>query len=147
MASEMKQNEDGMSDILQTNEKLLRVSDRYHKLIGGTEPEAATTGTENGTSKKLASSEASGEAAGTGSVATVTKTEATPTETPGAVGGGDVSDVLIDLADLNLGPPPPSASNSAGGQASGNMDLLGELGMLGEFVCLFVCLHIVFFSL
>lgn len=112
MASEIKQNEEGMSDILQTNDDLIRVIDAYKKTMGIETP--PTTG-----------------ALGLEAAAT------TATAGPAGVTTGEASDpsgsgdVLIDLAGLNLGPPP---STSGQGDADGGLSdelLLAELGIFG----------------
>lgn len=115
MASEIKQNEEGMTEILQTNDDLIRVIDAYKKALGietsPTTSSAVATGVVG-----AGTPAAQGEAAQTGGEATGTDPSA---------------DILIDLAGLNLGPSPNTSGQS---ETEGNISdelLLAELGIFG----------------
>lgn len=122
MASSLKQEEEGMEEILQTNDDLLRVLDTYRRVVGvsevgGTSGPQASGGTDR-------------------------------PEEAGAVGGGDVGmgqggggggggggsgvegNTLIDLADLDFGSiPAPSVGAVTPSTADSLLDALGTLGM------------------
>ena len=101
-----------MTEILQTNDDLIRVIDSYKKAMGIETPPPSTTAGATGGVVPPSSGEPTGGA---------------PLADPGAGG----ADILIDLAGLNLGPPP---STSGQGEASGNLSdelLLAELGIFG----------------
>ena len=140
MASELKQDEEGMAEILQTNETVIRVMDRYKSIFG--EPTPKTNGTSATT---MAGSTTTAAGGGDG-----TSTSASGAAALGCVAEGGASskqdDVLIDLLGLDLGPSPTVASGGnlssgsgasiGGGSGSGaNLgSLLDDLGSLGESV-------------
>lgn len=114
MASSLKQEEEGMEEILQTNDDLLRVLDTYRRVVGVSEV--------GGTSESKASGG-----------------QDRPEEA-GAVGGGDSGlgreggegegNTLIDLADLDFGSiPVPSVGPVTPSTADSLLDALGTLGM------------------
>ena len=104
-----------MAEILQANDNFIRVSDLYKRVIGDADssPTTSSTATSNGTIT-------------TTSAATTSQSGATATATASG------SDILIDLADLDLGPPPSSHPDSNTTSASGS--LLDSLGLLSECV-------------
>ena len=139
MASELKQDEEGMAEILQTNETVIRVMDRYKSMFG--EPPSTTASSSSTSSTTMATTTA---ASTMGDTAMTVASE-------GATGGGETStkqdDVLIDLLGLDLGPAPSGgggsggnlssgsgASVGAGGSGSGTNlgSLLDDLGSLGK---------------
>ena len=115
MASSLKQEEEGMEEILQTNDDLLRVLDTYRRVVGVSEV--------GGTSGPQTSG-------GTG------KTD--KPEEAGAVGGGGLGqgegeggegNTLIDLADLDFRSiPVPSVGPVTPSTADSLLDALGTLG-------------------
>lgn len=113
MASEIKQNEEGMTEILQTNDDLIRVTDAYKKALGiETSPS---------------------QAGGVGGGARAAPGEAAPAMGGMAIAAGTdpSADILIDLAGLNLGPSPnTSGQNETEGNISDEL-LLAELGIFG----------------
>ena len=116
MASNLKPEEEGMDDILQTNDDLLRVMDTYKRVVGvwgegGTAENGSgeTRKSEGGGQEVPEEAGAAGGGMGLGG---------------GGGEGGDVS-TLIDLADLDFGSAPSSTSNAD--------SLLGALGTLGEW--------------
>ena len=119
MASELKENEEGMTDILRTNDSVLRVMDLYKSKMGNL-PELESGGN---------SSKGATGTTDTASKDTPTDGQGKTSEEPaasaqnGATGGaGGGSDVLIDLADLNFGATPVSG-------AEGGLDLNSSLGL------------------
>ena len=129
LASNLKPEDEGMEDILQTNDDLLRVMDTYKRVVGvgggGTSGGGEGHPTENGT-------QSGGAGAG--------KTEIDKPEESGAVGGGtglamegggggDAS-TLIDLADLDFGsiPAPAGMPPVAPNTTDSLLDALGTLG-------------------
>ena len=147
MASNLKQEEEGMDEILQTNDDLLRVMDTFKRVVGmsGVAKEGATGGEEGASDGAVAGGAATGEQMGTLSERP---------EESGAVGGGgsevmggggggggEGEDILIDLADLDFGylPTPVGVGDQ---QASGGVppstgdSLLDTLGAFGETVIL-----------
>jgi hypothetical protein len=129
MASELKQDEEGMAEILQTNETVIRVMDRYKAIFGEPPSTTASSTTTNGTPS-------------TTSTATTGGSTTTVTSSSGAAGGGEGAtasagataaskqdDVLIDLLDLDLGPPPSGGgSGGGGGGAAGGGNLASGSG-------------------
>ena len=138
MASELKQDEEGMAEILQTNETVIRVMDRYKSIFG--EPTTNGTSTTSSTTTATTTTTASGTPS-SGAVASGAE--------GGVAAGGGASaskqdDVLIDLLDLDLGPPATivggganlssgSGTSVGGGSGSGTNlgSLLDDLGSLG----------------
>ena len=117
MASNLKPEEEGMDDILQTNDDLLRVMDTYKRVVGegGTTSAAA----QNGGRETQRSKEASEEAGAAGGVGL---------GVGGGGGGGDAS-TLIDLADLDFGSlPATSMAPITSSNADSLLDALGTLG-------------------
>ncbi len=121
MASDLKNNEEGMADILAANEGLLRVTDTYKRIF-----ESSNDSTTNGTTNETPPP--------TTSASTTQETNST---TEGVVntasgGGTDDSDVLIDLAGLDFGPPPTPMSGGVVTQDSANLgSLIDDFGLLG----------------
>ena len=139
MASELKGNEEGMSDILQTNDSILRVMDLYTNKMASLPPlpsskgaaGASSNSTENTASKASASDSAASGSQGRGS----SEANTAPSQngiSSGATGGSD-SDVLIDLADLNF--DPVGTSDGARGDLTSSLglsSLLDDISALGE---------------
>ena len=135
MASELKPEEEGMTEILQTNETIIRVMDRYKSIFG----EPPSTDTSSSTTNTATSTTAT--AAGT---VTTSSGGATASGGDATAGGGASSkqdDVLIDLLDLDLGGTSAAGGNlssgsgasiGAGGSGSGTNlgSLLDDLGSL-----------------
>lgn len=114
MASSLKQEDDGMEDILQTNDDLLRVLDTYKRVVGGG---GRTNGPQTGRGgvKTDVPEEAGAVGGGDGGL--------------GLGGGGDAGDTLIDLADLDFGSiPAPNVSAMTPSTADSLLDALGTLG-------------------
>ena len=153
MASELKQNEEGMTDILQTNDSVLRVMDLYDAKFNKNKPKATLTTTSNGMGdEKTSGNTAEGSSASTGpsegatavtattTVASGSEGQGVPTAEGGASGRSEPANALIDLADLNFDPTPVAGAggNSVPGGASGFGastglgSLLSELGTLGK---------------
>ena len=125
MASELKQDEEGMAEILQTNETVIRVMDRYKSIFGESPPSttASSSTATNGTPSSSTTSTATG-----GSGTTVTSSSgATAAGGAGATASSKQDDVLIDLLDLDLGPP-PSGGGGGGGGATGGGNLASGSG-------------------
>lgn len=123
MASELKENEEGMSDILRTNDSVLRVMDLYKSKTSNLPPLETGDGAKGGEG-----AEASANTASKNSPAESKKQSEEPaTAQNGATGGGggSDSDVLIDLADLNFGSAPIPIT----GGAEGGLDLNSSLGL------------------
>lgn len=154
MASELKQDEEGMAEILQTNETVTRVMDRYKGIFG--EPPATSMSTPSSSTNTATTTTASmtGATNTVPSGATAGSEGATGGATSGAADKQD--DVLIDLLDLDLGPPPSSAGGGnlvsgsgtslGGGSGSGTNlgSLLDDIGSLGKNVlCLLSPLSVV----
>lgn len=116
MASELKANEEGMSQILGVNDNLIRVIDFYQRTVGENEPGAS------------AGASASSTAAAVSTVPDVSSTTE-KVESSGSAGDSSTTaaantsgDLLIELADLNFGNPPASTGLGSG---------LGDLSGLG----------------
>lgn len=131
MASELKQNEEGMSEILQTNDDLARVLDQYKRAFGDDKSEegassatASETPTTNGASTSTSLVADSG---AVGAMATDAKTTGATASDSNGLG----SDILIDLADLNFGSSGPGQNAATASSTSGSLlDDLGQLGVL-----------------
>ncbi len=128
MASELKENEDGMSEILRTNDSVLRVLDFYKTKMESLPPLPSSnsgTGASSGSGGDSSAAKASsGEVHGSSEAATSGQNGAT----------GGTSDVLIDLADLNFGSGgglDGAVGGGAGGGAGTNSstDLNSSLGL------------------
>ena len=123
MASELKQDEEGMAEILQTNETVIRVLDRYKAIFG--EPPSSTASTTTATSTisstSMATSSTTTSSGATGGGGNIGEGAA------GATAASKQDDVLIDLLDLDLGPP-PSGGSGGGNLASGSGASLGGGG-------------------
>lgn len=151
MASELKNNEEGMAEILAANESLLRITDTYKRIFEGDEEGATkTNGTSTETTVNSSASATTSTATPTNSVPP-TNTEGTggvlSSGSSGATAAGN-SDVLIDLADLDFGPPPSGSSQD--GNLSSFLDNQGLLGECWETVAVvidLVCLLLVNFSI
>lgn len=118
MASSLKQEDDGMEDILQTNDDLLRVLDTYKRVVGGGGG-GGTNGPQTGGGRgttglpEEAGAVGGGDGLGLG----------------GGGGGDDEQDILIDLADLDFGSiPAPNVSAMTPSTADSLLDALGTLG-------------------
>ena len=147
MASELRENEEGMTEILRTNESVLRVMDLYTTKIGN-------SGSGSVAQSASASSNSTAESAGKASTTTSEKEDlsaasqngvAASSSSGGATGGGEASDsVLIDLADLNFDPIMGGGSGGGGGgggASSGGLDLnsslstlMDDISSLGQFL-------------
>ena len=132
MASNLKPEDEGMEDILQTNDDLLRVMDTYKRVVG-------TEGIGGG--GDVVSPTQNGGDSGVGGV----QSDALPEEAGAvgggnslAMGGGDAS-TLIDLADLDFGAIPVNTTGVDGATPSNPDSLLDALGTLGEFQHYTVC--------
>jgi len=152
MASELKQNEEGMTDILQTNDAVLRVMDLYETKFNKTTPTTNTSngmddgktggGAVGGSSASAGSSEgATAVVSTTSTVASGSEGQGTPSTQAEASGRSDEpANALIDLADLNFDPTPITGANGSsvsGGvtdlsSSTGLGSLLNDLGMLGK---------------
>lgn len=121
MASELKQNEEGMAEILQVNDSLIRVMDRYKKIMGEDDPEttASTSTTATSTTATTSASDL---------VTTTQSPNASSMSTGAVASAAGGSDVLIDLADLNFGATPPLSQDAA--NTSTSSSLLDDLGLL-----------------
>jgi len=89
---------------------------------------ATTTTTTTSTTSTTAG--ASGSSTTTSSASGGTDTKATASASSGGGGG---SDVLIDLADLNFGPPPSTVASQDLANTSTSSSLLDDIGLLGEW--------------
>ncbi len=120
MASDLKNNEEGMADILTANEGLLRVTDTY-KLIFESSNDSTTNGTTVETPPPSMSASTTQEA------------NSTPGgEVSSAAGGGtEGGDVLIDLAGLDFGPPPTPVIGGATQDPANLSSLINDFGLLG----------------
>ena len=148
MASELKQNEEGMSEILRTNDSVLRVMDLYKSKLGDPSKASSDNGTvekapqiSNGAAKE--SSNVSSTKADSGDQLP-SSSEATALVENGATGGGGADDILIDLADLNFGSSPAATGDSgaSGGGGSSTTDLNSSLGLgslMDDLTALGVC--------
>ena len=96
MASELQPNEEGMSDIIQANDALIRVLDHYERVVGPVNKDQSSTDTPItntiGQSNQNGSSDVSNAKDG---------------------GLGGANDLLLDLADLNFGSVPPTAGSNS----------------------------------
>ena len=107
MASELKANEEGMSQILGVNDSLIRVIDFYQRTVG-----------ENGPADPSASSTAAAVSTAPDVSSTTEKVESSGNA--GDSGATASGDLLIELADLNFGnPPAPTGLGSGLGDLSG----------------------------
>lgn len=121
MASELQPNEEGMTDIIQTNDALIRVLDHYERVVG---PKDEGQG-----SKDTPATNASGQQSQNGGSS---QSNQNGSSSGGGVkdgGSGGASDLLLDLADLNFGTTQPT------GSGSGNSDF----GIPGQSCCVCVC--------
>ena len=114
MASELQPSEEGMTEILQTNDSLIRVLEYYKRVFGieGAEPPTDTPTTENQT------------------MPTTTSDEIKPASPTGA-------QMLLDLTDLNFGTPTlPISNGTTSGVGDGSVamatGLLNDLNLLGK---------------
>ena len=149
MASELKQDEEGMAEILQTNETVIRVMDRYKSIFGEPPPSttaaSSSTTTTNGTPSSATTSTATG-----GSGSTVASSSgAAGNIGEGATAASKQDDVLIDLLDLDLGPPSSSVGgvgavgggNLASGSGTNLGSLLDDFESLSKEIIFFFSLH------
>ena len=111
MASQITSTEEGMAEVLKTNDELLRVLDRY-KAVFGELPNSST-------SSETAPQPVQGAAAST----TTTTTGAAAEPTAGREEGGGMDSLLIDLDLPNAGTEQSVPSSQS---------LLDDLGLLGE---------------
>ena len=106
MASELQPNEEGMSDIIQANDALIRVLDHYERVVGPKDkgqsstntPTTITTTTTTTTSTNASSGDYSSQNGSSGAK---------------EGGSGGASDLLLDLADLNFGNPPTASTTNS----------------------------------
>ena len=106
MASELQQNEEGMTEILQANDALIRVLDLYKRTVGTT------------SSPKPSQDEE--------------KSSTQPSNDPvnDTTTQSETNDLLLDLADLNFGNPLTPATSSQNTVNSGSgINLLDDLGL------------------
>ena len=121
MANQITNTEEGMSEVLKTNDSLLRVLDKYVSIFGEVPP-----ATSNDTSSTTVANS-------TGSTVPVAveDTGTTPGSTPltGTVDGGKggVDDLLIQLDDLDF-------SSSYEQNVPSSQSLADDLGLLGGWV-------------
>ncbi len=112
MASELQPNEEGMTEILQANDTLIRVLD-YYKRIFNPDGEATEQSTDMPT--------------------TINQTAPTPISNETKPASPTGAQMLLDLTDLNFGTPTLPVTNGTSGGA-GNIttatDLLSELNLL-----------------
>ncbi len=120
MASDLKNNEEGMADILAANEGLLRVTDTYKRIFESSD-QAATNGM-----TETASGATSAPAPSTEGVNSTASGGVNSTSGAGDSGG----DVLIDLAGLDFGPPPTPVIGGAT-QDANLSSLIDDFGLLG----------------
>ena len=106
MASELQQNEEGMTEILQANDALIRVLDLYKRTVG------TTSSPKPSQDEEKSSTQPSNE----------------PVNDTSTQSG--INDLLLDLADLNFGnpPTPPTSSQNTVNNGSG-INLLDDLGL------------------
>lgn len=140
-----------MSEILQTNDSVLRVMDLYNAKMNKSSSSEATPTKSNGLDSAKGKAESGpstssgapdGATAVTSTTASSSEGQATATAESEASGRNEAADVLIDLADLNFDPTPISgvggASTSGGGgrtdlnSSTGLGSLLDDLGALGK---------------
>ncbi|XP_064406419.1 ADP-ribosylation factor-binding protein GGA1-like [Halichondria panicea] len=119
MASDLKNNEEGMADILAANEGLLRVTDTYKRIFESSD-QAATNGM-----TETASGATSAPAPSTEGVNSTASGGVNSTSGAGDSGG----DVLIDLAGLDFGPPPTPVIGGAT-QDANLSSLIDDFGLL-----------------
>ena len=130
MASNLKPEDEGMDDILQTNDDLLRVMDTYKRVVGVEGTGDGASPTQNG------GVGGSGVAGVQGDGGSMGKTNEIPEEA-GAVGGGNTlamggnASTLIDLADMDFGAI-PSTTGVDTVTPSNPDSLLDALGTLGK---------------
>ena len=89
MASELQPSEEGMTEILQTNDSLIRVLDFYQRTVGN---------------KKTKENKEKDKEAAISNGPQEQQSNTSTTET--AATEGATNDLLLDLADLNFGNPP-----------------------------------------
>ena len=128
MASNLKPEEEGMDEILQTNDDLLRVMDTYKRVVGVVPVvgEGGAGPTQNGGLAK-------GEGGGAGKMGNEVPEEAAAagggTGLGGGGGGGGDASTLIDLADLDFGAiPTTGVAPVTPSTADSLLDALGTLG-------------------
>ena len=148
MASELKENEDGMSDILHTNDSVLRVMDLYKSKMerylqpatGDGAVSTSTTTTSTSTASVATASKATATASGGGTVKDSQETSGSADQNGVSEATGGASDVLIDLADLNFDPMPLSVSSVGMGGVTGTDpnsslgSLMDDISALGECI-------------
>ena len=133
MAGSLKNNEEGMADILAANESLLRVTDTYKRIFepsegstsnGATAEQTSTTTSATVTTTTTASAE--------GAVANTASGDVANSSAGGGASGGDV---LIDLAGLDFGPPPTpvTGATTTTTQDSNLSSLIDDIGLLGTY--------------
>ena len=111
MASQITSTEEGMAEVLKTNDELLRVLDRY-KAVFGELPKSST-----------GSDPVPPQAQGATASTTATTTGAAAVPTAGNEEGGGMDSLLIDLDLPNAG---------QGQSVPSSQSLLDDLGLLGE---------------
>ena len=117
MASELQPNEEGMTEILQTNDSLIRVLEYYKRII---KPNEEGAGHDQPTdTPQLPSASAFGAIGGSSA-------EKKPDSPTGA-------DLLLDLSDLNFGTPISNGTTaSSDGSVATATGFLGDLNILGR---------------
>lgn len=138
IASELKADEEGMSEILRTNDSVLRVTDLYKSKMGGSPRSPTSDGAVGGATSNIntASKNTSSDSKESGTQGQGSSSVVAASDQNGATGG--VSDILIDLADLNFGTTPTTGLEGVGGSGAdlnsslGLGSLLDDISALGE---------------
>lgn len=128
-----------MSDILRTNDNVLRVMDLYNSKMTQSPSSEATPTALNGEGSVTngvaeAASSSSAAIATTSSTTTGSDGQATGTaEASSSLGRDEAADTLIDLADLNFDPTPSSGAVGGGdlNSSTGLSSLMDDLSALG----------------
>ena len=131
MASELKQNEEGMSDILQTNDSVIRVIDLYNSKMKQS-PSPQTTDTAS--SSEGVAANGVDNVAGASSTAAMAVSAAIATTGTASADSQVTGNALIDLADWSFDPNPISGAVGGVGISSnsGLGSLMDELSALGK---------------
>lgn len=112
MANQITNTEEGMAEVLKTNDALLRVLDKYVSVLGEVPPDTTSSNVSSTT---------------TTTTSNTTPTAVGTTSTPGtdeSKGGGGMDDLLIQLDDLDL-------TSSYDQNVPSSQSLADDLGLLG----------------
>lgn len=113
MASELQPSEEGMTEILQTNDALIRVLDHYQRTINGGDGKLESDAITNGLPPSSSPQQ-----------------ETTPSNNAtGGPAGDTTNDLLLDLADLNFGNPPTPPTSVHQFNSGDNSLLLDDIGL------------------